>query len=164
MKVISSSKVIKFFNTKISNSEDKDCVVKAIAVAFNVTYNQAHKFTQQFYLRKNGKGVRSYIFHNKNDDASLNKTKFFGKYLKTVGIKKDFALYNHDLRPLQKKKGRFIKMTLKTFIKNYPQGTFIISVRGHAFTIKDGICIGNTGYQHDGRDRVIVQKAWEVVS
>ena len=35
------------------------------------------------------------------------------------------------------------KMTVGTFIKKNPEGTFFIIVRGHAFTIKNGVVIGN---------------------
>ena len=34
-------------------------------------------------------------------------------------------------------------MTVGTFIKKYPEGTFFIIVKGHAFTIKNGVVIGN---------------------
>ena len=34
-------------------------------------------------------------------------------------------------------------MTVGTFIKKNPIGTFFVIVKGHAFTIKDGVVIGN---------------------
>jgi len=34
-------------------------------------------------------------------------------------------------------------MTVGTFIKKNPEGTFFIIVKGHAFTIKNGVVIGN---------------------
>jgi hypothetical protein len=53
------------------------------------------------------------------------------------------------------------KMTVGTFAKQYSKGTYILSIRGHAFTIKDGTVIGN---QNDAtRLRAIVEQAWEVV-
>jgi hypothetical protein len=35
------------------------------------------------------------------------------------------------------------EMTVGTFIKKNPKGTFFVLVSGHAFTIKDGVVIGN---------------------
>jgi hypothetical protein len=34
-------------------------------------------------------------------------------------------------------------MTVGTFVKKNPVGTFFVLVKGHAFTIKDGVVIGN---------------------
>ena len=34
-------------------------------------------------------------------------------------------------------------MTVGTFVKQNPKGTFFVIVKGHAFTIKDGVVIGN---------------------
>jgi hypothetical protein len=44
-----------------------------------------------------------------------------------------------------KVKGEVVKrkMTVGTFIKKNPEGTFFIIVKGHAFTIKNGVVIGN---------------------
>jgi hypothetical protein len=33
--------------------------------------------------------------------------------------------------------------TTGSFIKRYPKGTYIVTVSRHAFTIKDGVVIGN---------------------
>jgi hypothetical protein len=34
-------------------------------------------------------------------------------------------------------------MTVGTFVKRNPTGTFLVIVKQHAFTIKDGVVIGN---------------------
>ena len=34
-------------------------------------------------------------------------------------------------------------LRIGTFVKQNPKGTFFVLVKGHAFTIKDGIVIGN---------------------
>jgi cAMP phosphodiesterase len=34
-------------------------------------------------------------------------------------------------------------MTTAKFLEDYPKGTYIVTVKGHAFTIKDGVVIGN---------------------
>ena len=47
--------------------------------------------------------------------------------------------------PFTKTKEGFVmrSMTVGTFTKQNPAGTFFILVKGHAFTIKDGVVIGN---------------------
>ena len=53
-------------------------------------------------------------------------------------------------------------MTVGTFIKKYPVGTYVLTVRQHAFTIKNGVVIGNLS---DSRQkRKIVEYAWKVGS
>ena len=37
------------------------------------------------------------------------------------------------------------KKTVKSFIKDYAKGTYIVGVSGHAFTIKDGVLVDNVG-------------------
>ena len=37
------------------------------------------------------------------------------------------------------------KKTVKSFIKDYPKGTYIVGVSKHAFTVIDGILIDNAG-------------------
>ena len=51
-------------------------------------------------------------------------------------------------------------MTVGTFIKQNPKGTFFMLVERHAFTIKDGIVIGNL--QDAQQKRKHVHKAWEI--
>ena len=33
-------------------------------------------------------------------------------------------------------------MTFKSFIRNYPEGTYIILVKNHAFCLRDGVVVG----------------------
>jgi hypothetical protein len=51
-------------------------------------------------------------------------------------------------------------MTVGTFIKKNPVGTFFILVKGHAFTIKDGVVIGN--YEDAQKPRRVMLDAFEI--
>ena len=51
-------------------------------------------------------------------------------------------------------------MTVGTFIKKNPIGTFFILVQGHAFTIKDGVVIGN--YEDSTKKRRVIKHAFEI--
>jgi hypothetical protein len=49
-----------------------------------------------------------------------------------------------------------------TFTKQNQKGTYIMMVRGHAFTIKDGVVIGN---QNDAKKlKTVVIQAWQVIN
>jgi hypothetical protein len=51
-------------------------------------------------------------------------------------------------------------MTVGTFIKKNPKGTFVICVRSHAFSIKDGVVMGNV--EDSKKTRKIINSAWKV--
>jgi hypothetical protein len=52
------------------------------------------------------------------------------------------------------------KMTVGTFIKKNPKGTFFVLVKGHAFTIKDGVVIGN--YEDSVKTKRPMRCAFEI--
>ena len=53
-------------------------------------------------------------------------------------------------------------MTVGTFIAKNPKGTYVVTVKRHAFTIKDGVVIGN---REDAiQKRKIMLLAWKVGS
>ena len=61
-----------------------------------------------------------------------------------------------------KVKGQIVKrnMTTGSFIKKYPVGKYLLVVRGHAFSIIDGVVVGNTG---DARmKKRVILYAWKV--
>jgi len=161
-----SSEVIKRHNTKISRSETNDCVVRAIATAFDITYNQSHKFCSDTYERKNRKGVLCRIYHSVNKKFSDGQVELFGKTMTQVG---DKCKYTGNIKPFTYYKKKYwdgtpytkqCKMTVGTFLKKYPRGTFILSVNGHTFTVKDGTVIGN--WSDLRKARVRVDRAWEI--
>jgi hypothetical protein len=80
---------------------------------------------------------------------SLNQT-FSGKSIKAIG----------DLRSYVPNTYKIKRTTLNQFIKKYPTGTYIIIVRGHAFTLKNGAVIGNS--QDAKSMRKIVHDAFEI--
>jgi hypothetical protein len=50
--------------------------------------------------------------------------------------------------------------TTSSFVKKYPIGSYIVIVKNHAFTIKDGVIIGNID---DGKKmKKHIQAAWKI--
>ena len=61
-----TSEAIKGYeNSVIAKSEDNDCVVRSIASAFEVDYDNAHQFVSDTFKRKPKKGL-NYMFLNQN--------------------------------------------------------------------------------------------------
>ena len=136
-----------YSDSPLAKVEKADCVVRAIASAFNLEYDKAHKWVADKFNRKPKKGT--YGFPVGMNSMSTNKTRMNRKLTKTI-----------DSKDLTTNNGKS-KMTVGTFVKLYDKGTYILRVTGHAFTIKDGSVIGN---KNDADQiRKIIRNAWKVI-
>lgn len=135
-----------YSESKLAQSERADCVVRAIASAYDIHYDKAHQWVANTFNRKPKRGT--YGFPGGMNRMSDNKTRLNYKRTKTIDSK--FLTTN----------GGKSKMTVGTFAKLYDKGTYIIRVSGHAFTIKDGSVIGNP---NDATQlRKIIKNAWKI--
>jgi hypothetical protein len=143
----STSQAIKGYSeSTLAKSERADCVVRAIASAYDIHYDKAHKWVADTFKRKPKKGT--FGFPIGMNRMSENNTRFNYKRTKTI-----------DAKYLTTNKGKS-KMTVGTFAKEYNIGTYIIRVDRHAFTIKDGSVIGNP---NDATQlRKIIKNAWKI--
>jgi hypothetical protein len=135
-----------YSDSALAKSERGDCVVRAVASAYDIHYDKAHQWVANTFKRKPKKGTYGFpIGMNKMSD---NKTRFNYKRTKTI-----------DPKFLTTNNGRS-KMTVGTFVKEYDKGTYIVRVSGHAFTIKDGSVIGNP---NDATQlRKVIKNAWKI--
>jgi hypothetical protein len=157
-----TSEAIKGYdNSSIAKSETNDCVVRAIASAFDIEYDKAHKFVAEKFGRKPKQGTFGFgIGMNK---IAEERIRIGRKCIKPVGKKID-SLQFHSLSYDVKVKGQKVsrQMTVGTFITKNPKGTYVVTVKGHAFTIKDGVVMGNPSDAVQKRKRMIM--AWKVGS
>jgi hypothetical protein len=131
-----------YTESAIAKGETNDCVVRAFASSFDVSYDFAHKYVAEEFGRKPRKGTYGTV--SKLVKMSDNSLKVNGKKICPLGVRHN----DYMLRSLMydvKVKGEIKKrnMTVGTFVKQNPKGTFFVLVKGHAFTIKDGVVIGN---------------------
>ena len=140
----STGSAIKGYSDSVTaKRETNDCVVRAFASAFDVTYDCAHKYVAEQFGRKPRKGT--YYTASRMTKLSEGVLKVNSKKIIPIGTKSNSVAYPYSLSYEVKVKGEKVKrqMTVGTFVKKNPKGTFFILVRGHAFTIKDGVVIGN---------------------
>jgi len=143
----STSQAIKgYADSPLAKSERNDCVVRAIASAFDIDYNKAHQWVANKFKRQFRKGT--FGFPVGMNAMSDNNTRFNYKRTKTI-----------DAKYLTTNGGKS-KMTVGTFAKEYNIGTYIIRVARHAFTIKDGSVIGNP--DDATALRKIIKNAWKI--
>ena len=158
-----TSEAIKGYdNSVIAKSEDNDCVVRAIASSFEIHYDSSHQIVRDTFGRKFGKGT--YGFVSGMNKISKNRVRIGRKCCKMMGKPmsegSSFNTLNYDVIVKGKKVNR--QMTVGTFVSKYPTGTYILTVARHAFTVKDGIVIGN--FEDSVKKRKIVTAAWKVGS
>jgi hypothetical protein len=145
----------------IAKNESNDCVVRAIASAFEIEYDRAHSFVKETFFRKDRQGV--YNFIGGMNKISRERTRIGRKTCNPVGTPSSSGFYyylDYEVKVKGQKTTR--QMTVGTFIKKNPIGTFLVCVRRHAFTIKDGVIIGNL--EDSKRTRKIINSAWKVGS
>lgn len=152
---ISSSEAVKGVKESvIAKGETNDCVVRAFASAFDVDYDTAHAEVKKTFKREDRKGTR--FFMGRMVDMGTKGYVFNDRKIETVktdvfGMR--YYVHTDDGLTLR-------NTTTAYFLKKYPVGTYIVVVRGHAFTIKDGVVIGNL--QDAKQRRKHITGAWKI--
>ncbi len=161
MNVRTSRDVIKDYSVSvIAKSEKNDCVVKAIAVALDTTYDYAHALAKKELGRKDKDGVSQVTLSkwltNRNDPVITEHAK--DKTLNSLRypINVPHTTYTN------KKTGEklYCKMTVGTFCKLYNEGRYYILVKGHIFVVVNGEILGTT--QDAKKIRTQIRAAWKV--
>ena len=152
---ISSTEFIKGAKeSSLAKSESSDCVVRAIASATEMDYDSAHEFVKKTFKRKNRKGTQGFGYTM--NVLSKNGEKINGKTIEIITEEYNTMLYYVTVKGVKKVRNT----TTGSFIKKYPTGTYVVVVRGHAFTIKDGVVIGNI---EDGKKmKKHINGAWKI--
>jgi hypothetical protein len=155
-----TSKAIQGYSESlIAKSETNDCVVRAFASAFEITYDKAHKYVKEKFGRKDRQGTYGTVstlnkMAENNTQVNYKKVKTLGKTIKGT----PFKSLSYEVKVKGEKVNR--QMTVGTFIKQNPTGTFFVLVTQHAFTIKDGVVIGN--YEDAVKTKKIMRTAFEI--
>lgn len=105
--------------TSLFPKEKRDCVVRATALAFGLSYNDAH-FLMASMGRAEGKGTPDEMYH---------------KVWKDVAEEQGKAIIKHSF-PAKKGNKR---MNVLDFCKTHPVGTFITRQAGHVATVINGM-------------------------
>lgn len=119
-------------DSKIASSEANDCVVYAVASAFQMSYDEAHKEVAERFDRQEGKGTRrSKILNGLTEGTTING-KTVTKVITTP--KNTYKVYGNVVSRKQR---------LSSFVKGNQEGTYLVLVRNHAITVKNGVVMDN---------------------
>jgi len=135
------------FRTKkdkaLRSKEDNDCVVVALAHALGISYSKAHAFCKEYFNRKDKEGVFYFhriLFTNKQKYKEIAEKYLGNKKLKAVNattVYRNRCEWYGTMKEVQR------KMTLKTFLKTYPKGRYVLAFSDHAIAVIDGVVVGN---------------------
>ena len=142
-----------------ARNERNDCVVRAIANACEVNYEQAHEVVKVKFARKKGEGVVAFNSIMKG----IKEIKFGEAGQLDLFSRTTMKQFRHlgDMPKLggklinTKYKHKKVAYTVKAFAQKYKKGNFIVLVAQHALAINDGIIIDNSSYQANGYRRVV---------
>ena len=139
MEYINAKSIIK--STDKQSSEKNDCSVRAFTTALDVDYDAAHSYVKDVFKREDKKGV-------KNMESIGREVSLEGKTQEIDGVQFDLeVLPEEKVTNVYKLKGEEIarKKTVKSFIKDFSKGIYLVLVSGHVFTVKNGTMIDNVG-------------------
>ena len=142
-----------------ARSEKNDCVVRAVANACDVNYDQAHKYVADTFGRKKGQGTQLFTMLLKTNKEmvfdEVGQLNMFEqgvkRTVKHIGDmpKNGGKLFN------PKYKHKKVAYTVKEFAQRFKTGNYILTVAKHALAIKDGVVVDNGNYQVGGYRRVV---------
>ena len=135
---------------ELENSDDDNCVVRAIAAATGSTYKKSYDFCEKYLGRKHGNGtaVAKLYFTYTTVNVWEEFKQTFGKKLSHVGsdwkgegaVGSYFWIWRHRGAGIGKVK---YNGTVGSFLKQYKKGTYLVGVKGHTFAVIDGVVVGN---------------------
>ncbi len=159
-----------------AQSENNDCVVRAFAAITKVDYDIAHDYVKRIFGRMKGKGTPRFgpIMEQRQGLSTCGKMKYkrMTNHDETTYTKKsrefnwdtyDYEVISREVTikskyiPLITKYGktRVSQMTVGTFIKENPKGKYLLHVHSHAFSIVDGVVMGNLADARQMKCRII---------
>jgi hypothetical protein len=116
-------------------NDNNCCAVTALSASMEVPYDEAFKYAQQTWGRKGGEGTKTLKLLQSFVDRESITVGGVTKKITKVGNTHVYHQYGKDINR---------KMSIKSFLKMYPTGTYYILMRSHAFTVKNGELIDNS--------------------
>lgn len=148
-----------YTDSKLAKGETNDCVVRSFASAFEITYDRAHKYVAENFGRKPKQGTygtATGLVRMSDKKTTLNYKKVYPLGKRVTDTMSGSLVYDVKVKGVTTRRN----MTVGTFVKKYPIGTFFVLVTQHAFTIKDGVVIGN--HEDAVKTKKIVKCAFQV--
>ena len=141
-------------SSELGKKENNDCVVRAFAAAFDLSYDQAHAWVKKELNRKDRKGtfVSAYCKNIIGKTKNGKKINYIGAHPSRNFLKYSIGSDKILVNPNYKTKTGY---TLKSFLENNRTGRFVLVVQGHAVAVVNGVLYGNRDEQYKGLYRSV---------
>lgn len=133
---VTNAKTLVAQDSIIASGEKGDCVVYAVASAFDLPYDEAHQVVKDKFNRQDRKGTKSWTILNKMKDMAGTRESINGKFVREILERPTKTYHLHGKDVVRKNR-------VSTFIKEHTQGTYLILTGDHALVSKDGEMIDN---------------------
>ena len=111
-----------YCDSEIAKHENGDCVVRAFASSFDISYDKAHKYVAEKFGRKPKRGTYGTV--NTLVKMVDDRTTVNYKKVHTVGVRKNSTMINSlSYNVTIKGETKVRQMTVGTFIKQNPKGS-----------------------------------------
>ena len=150
----------------IAKREKNDCMVRAVANAFEISYDQSHAWVKDTFKRGVRQGTKAVISTLSGIDEAVfepqGQLNLFSNDEKRITIK--------SLGTSPKRGGKLqnpaythkpVAYTVKAFAHKFSKGNYVVLVNKHALAIKNGVVIDNPDMQFKGYRRV-VESAFQI--
>lgn len=155
IKVHKAKEYIKDGESDVAKKDKNNCTVYAFASAFGVDYDTAMQEMTKRFGRVPKKGVPLSRLIKEFEAMKESREEVQSCFISEV--------ITQPKKQTKWKLGGDYKLRrtrLKTFLKEYPEGTFYVVMRHHAFTIKNGEVIDSV--QRDYPEKVIIKYAFRI--
>jgi len=155
IKVHKAKEYIKDGDSEVAKKDSNNCTVYAFASAFGVDYETATQEMTKRFGRVPKKGVPVSKLIKEFEALKESREEIQGCVITEV--------ISQPKKQTKWKLGGDYKLRrtrLKTFLKEYPEGTFYAIMRTHAFTIKDGEVIYNVSRPYP--EKIIIKYAFRI--
>lgn len=132
----------------IASGERNDCTVYAIATAFDMSYDDAHKEVAERFGRQESQGAKKSQILSGLAEGTIINGKTVTKVINTPTS--TYRVYGNDVTR---------KVRLSSFVKENQEGTYVILTRTHALTLKNGVVMDNNSKT---KDKALVEVAIKV--
>ena len=125
----------------LAQGETNDCFVRALASSMDIHYDVAHGIAKKTFKRLDRKGTANFMIRKgmqelEENGLELDNTKYHFTILNGRHIKNRYKLHGEIIDR---------RKTVKSFIKDHQKGSYVLLVANHAFTLRDGKLIDNSG-------------------
>ena len=143
MTIKNAKDMIEGYADRMLLNERHDCTVVSMAASLGMSYKAAHDLAKS---------------HGRRPRQGMDPDRFRELMVTLIQRGKLNWLPIERIRTYYKSTDRYRKMKLSTFCKNNSKGTYILLVRGHVTTVKDGIVVDGVGQPNQ-----YVKQGWMVM-